>query len=317
MALTLTELQAITEAYYADKMATDIFFKGNILLYKLLGGETGAKTIPGGKTIDVPLEYANLPGGSFNNTTKFDTSRKDVFNKAQFPWAGYYSTITYDLEDKRQNNGDPAIIKLIDAKLRNGQKSIRHQMGSAVYASASTSGKDLLGLGNLFNATSSTAYGGIAEDDMAVWAANVITTAEAISFKVMQEIRRSAAIDDNMEGKPNLYVTTEALKDGFERTLQTQARYSDAKLVNAGFDNILFGGQPVVADNKQTAGTVDALNLNFLDILTHQDYNFTKPQWAHALDDPNTEVGYIQWSGNLICKNRKAHCRHTGLTEPA
>ena len=316
MSLSLTELQAITD-YYCEKTSNDIYFAGNILLYKLLGGEdAGTHTIPGGKKIQVILEYAKGNGGSFGATTKFNLAKKEIFNAAFFTWAGYYAGITIDLDDQRQNNGDLAIVNLVNGKLKNGQKTIRTDMGTDIYAAAADATK-FNGLGDLFNTTTSTAYGEITEADMAMWKANVITTSEAISFKVMQAIRRTAQIDDNAEGKPDLYISTQLLKDGFERTLQTQARYSDVRLVNAGFDNILFGGAPVIADNKQTAGYCDALNLRFLEIKTHQDYNFTKPTWSSPIDQPDTKVAFIKWSGNLVCKNRKAHCRHTGLTEPA
>lgn len=316
MSLTLTELQAITD-FYVEKTPNDIYFQSNILLYKLLGGETGTNLIPGGKKIQVILEYEKSNGGTFGATTKFALNKKEIFNAAFFPWAAYYSGVTVDLDDQRQNSGDLAIVNLVNGKLKNAQKTIRTNMGSDVYGARGSDPNAFTGLGDLFNTTTSTAYGEIAEDDMTNWKANVITTSEAISFKVMQTIRRTAQIDDNAEGKPNLYITTQTLKDGFERTLQSQARYSDVRLVNAGFDNILFGGAPVVADNKQTAGYLDALNLRFLDIKTHQDYNFTKPKWASPIDQPDTMVAFIKWSGNLVCKNRKAHCRHTNLSEPA
>jgi hypothetical protein len=70
----------------------------------------------------------------------------------------------------------------------------------------------------------------------------------------------------------------------------------------------------VVSDNKQAAGTMDALNLRFLDVETHTNYNFTKPVWDSPIDQPDTKVAFIRWGGNLVCRNRAAHCRHTGLT---
>jgi hypothetical protein len=315
MALTLTELQAITD-YYVEKTPNDIYFKSNILLYKLLGGERGTHTIPGGKKIQIVLEYAAGNAGAYGATTKLPLGKKEIYNAAFFRWAAYYAGVTVDLDDQRQNSGDLAIVNLVEGKLKNAQKSIRTQMGTDVYAAAANTNA-FVGLGDLFSTVTATAYGEIAEDDMADWKAVKNTTVEAISFKVMQALRRSASIDDNMEGKPNLYITTELLKDGFERTLQTQARYSDVRLVNAGFDNILFGGAPVVTDNKQTAGYLDAINLNYLDILTHEDYNFTKPVWASPIDQPDIKVAFIRWSGNLVCRNRKAHARHTAMTEPA
>ncbi|MCK5681547.1 phage major capsid protein, partial [bacterium] len=246
MALTLTELQSITD-FYVDSTDNDIYFKSNALLFKLLAM---GKTIPGGKKIQVVLEHAKGNTGSYGATTKLPLSKKEIYNAAFFRWAAYFAGVTVDLEDQRQNSGDLAIVNMVNGKLKNAQKGIRQEMAEAVYTAAA-SADALLGLGDLFNASSSTAYGEIAEDDMAAWKANVDTTAEDISFTVMQKIRRLASIDDNTEGKPNLYITTEALKDGYEASLQTQTRYSDVKLVDSGFDNILFGGAPIVADNKQ------------------------------------------------------------------
>ena len=309
MALTLTELQAITD-FYIDSTDNDIYFKSNVLLYKLL---SRGKTIPGGKKIQVVLEYGKGNSGSYGANDDLPLGKKEIFNAAFFRWSAYFSGVTVDLEDQRQNSGDLAIVNMVNGKLKNAQKGIRQEMAEDVYTVASDS-DSLLGLGDLFNTTTSTAYGEITEADMPQWKANVITTTENISFTVMQKIRRTASIDDNSEGKPNLYITTEELKDGFEASLQTQARYSDVKLVNAGFDNILFSGAPVVSDNKQSSGVCDALNLRYLDMETHKDYNFTKPVWNSPIDRPDTKVAFIRWGGQLVCRNRAAHCRHTGLT---
>jgi hypothetical protein len=250
------------------------------------------------------------------NTTKIPQSKKDILNAALFRWAGYYAANTIDLEEQIQNNGKAALVDLVHAKLGNIHKTIRDQMGTDVYASAADSSA-FLGLGNLFNTSTSTAYGDVTEADMAEWKANVITDAEAISFKVMQTIRRTAKVGQSKDAKPNIYITTDALKDGFERTLHTQARYSNTTLVNAGFDNVLFGSVPVVADDKQSSGILDALNLRFLKVKTHTKWKFTTPMWEYSKDQPDTLTANTRWIGQLVCTNRKAHCRHTNLTEPS
>ncbi|MCK5849601.1 MAG: phage major capsid protein [Kiritimatiellae bacterium] len=313
MALTFTELQAVTDVYWTDKKATDLIFQGNILLYKLMGGEMGSKLVSGGKTLDVPLEYGEVPSQSFNASTTFNTSKADIVNKAQFNWSAYQATVVYDLDDNRSNSGEAAIVDIIETKLRNAQKTLRKKMANALYGTGAVAGKDMTGLGDLFS-DGTSAYGGILTADMTPWIAGRDATAEAITFAVMQGIRRAASIDDDATGKPNLYITTELLKDKFEASLHQQSRYSNAKLVEAGFDNILFGGVPVVADNKVPTGTCYGLNLEYLDILTHKDYNFAKPTWDNALATPETQVAYLKWSGNLICKNRGAQAVHTALT---
>jgi len=322
MALTDTEVQALSDDY-CEKSSTDIFFQDNVLLHKLMGNGNMENNlfgpgdlVDGGEKIRVILEYAQSNNGSYGNTTKIPQSKVVIFNNARFRWGGYYASNSIDLNDRVQVAGDTAKIDLVQGKVNNIRKTVRRKMGTDIYASAADS-NSFLGLGNLFSTTTSTAYGAIAEDDMANWKANVITTAGAISFKALQTMRRTPNIGQNNTDKPNLYVTTDTLKDGFERTLQLQARYKDVGLVNAGFANIMFDSAPIVADDKQTSGYCDGLNLMYLSVKTHKKYQFTKPKWEYDKEQPDSLVANIRWIGQLVCKNRKAHVRHTNLTEPS
>ena len=317
------QLAVITEDWIESNRPEDVIFDDNVLLYMLMAGKKFQDTlvqpgelVDGGKKIKTFLEYAKSHVGTYGNTTKIPQSKKDILNAALFRWAGYYSANTIDLEEQIQNNGDAALIDLAHAKLANIHKTIRDQMGTDVYASASNA-VAFLGLGNLFDTDTAVSYGNVTEDDMAEWKANVIDDNEAISFKVMQEIRRTAKVGQSRDAKPNLYITTDTLKDGFERTLHTQVRYSDTNLVSAGFDNVLFGSVPVVADDKQASGVMDALNLRFLKAKTHTKWKFTTPKWEYSKDQPDTLTANTRWIGQLVCTNRKAHCRHTNLTDPS
>ena len=119
--------------------------------------------------------------------------------------------------------------------------------------------------------------------------------------------------------KPNLGITTEVLKDAYERTLQTQQRFSDQKMVEAGFENVLHKGAPIVADDNQTSGYLDALNTNHLSLKAHKEFNFTEPEWiAHKeTGQPDILTANTRWVGQLITDHRAAHCRHTNLSEPS
>jgi len=320
MPLSLTELQAITDDY-VEKTPIDVYFEENVLLYVLMGkgmmaenlvGPDSGETVDGGKMIKIILEHDEAHSGTYGNTTKIPLSKKEIYNAALFRWAGYHAANSIDLDDKVQNSGDAAIVKMTYGKLENIKKTIRKKMGADVYASASDA-KAMLGLGNLFDTTTSKEYGSIAEDNMAEWKANVLSTETTMSFAAMQQLRRTAKVGQNRRNKPDIYVTTDVLKDAFEATLQQQARYSDHKLAQAGFENILFSGVPVVADDNQTEKRIDGLNTRFLSIKTHKDYQFTKPVWQSPIDQPDVAVANVRWIGQLICRNRKAHVRHTNM----
>lgn len=324
MALSLTQLQAATNDWY-DNQVSDIFFQMNVLLWKLMGNGgmeenliTGADLADGGQKLRVFLEYDEANGGEYGADTEIDYSQKDIINAARFDWGGYQASNSINLKEKTQNFGAPAMIKLAKKKLMNIQNTIRNKMGTGIYTARGT-GDGFSGLADIFNTTTSTAYGGIAEDDMALWKANKLTTARAISYKVVQEIVRTAAVNSNNAGRPDLAITTDTLVDGYKRTLQVQQRFRSEKLAEVGFDNIMHDAHlTIVQDNKQTAGYFDALNTRYLKIKTHPEYNFTKPEWL-VIDHrkPDSVGANIRWQGQLLNYHRKAHCRHTGLTEPA
>lgn len=329
MALTLNELQAMTDDYILNHQPVDIYFKSNVLLFKLL--KLGKK-YNGGKKIQVNLEYGETNSGSYGPKSELPIAKQEILNAAFFEYAAYYATLTVDMDDDLINNGDQAIVNLVKAKLKNAEKTIRKTMASQVYdrrsdnLAAGTDPNarplnglhDMLGVDDAGAATAdSVAYGEIAANDMSQWKANLISTSETMGFKFMQKLRRECGVDTTADAKPDLYLTTETLCDAFERTLQVQARYSDKSLVDAGFDNVLFKGAPIVPDDKCSSGFVYALNTQYLDVLTHSKRNFTRPEWKSPVRQPDTATANIRWAGNLVCKNRKAHGLANDVSEPA
>ena len=321
----LNQLNATTEYYWLNVEPVDILNKASALLWKLMGRAIEQdnwevkpyELVDGGLMVKIPLEYANSNHGSYGATTVINQSKVDIIDAARFRWAGAYGSNTLNLDDLTQNTGEEAIISLTKKYMQSIIKAARVNMAAQVIAAAADT-NSINGLGDLFNTTTSTEYGSIDEDEMADWKANVITTAEAISFEVMQKIFRTPDMGDSREMLPNFIVTTSLLRDGYERSLHPQQRYRDTTAVEAGWENITHKGAPIVADSGYSTGVLDALNLNFLSLRSHKDYNFTTPKWVskEVLGQPDVISANTRWRGNLYCSNRKMHVRHTNLTEP-
>jgi len=321
----INQLNATTEYYWLQTEPEDILNKASALLWKLMGKAIRLgnweiqpdEIVDGGLMVKVPLEYDISNHGSYGKDTVINQSKKSIVDAARFRWAGAYGSNTLNLDDLTQNTGDEAIIRLTKLYMSNIKKALRVDLASQVIAAAGDS-DSINGLGDLFNTSTSVEYGSIAEDDMAQWKANVITDSEAISFEVMQKIFRKPGFGGYVGTRPNFCCTTEVLADGYERSLHPQQRYKEGNMVEAGWDNIMHKGAPIVADPYYSSGVLDALNLNFLSLRSHKDYNFTTPEWVAKREggQPDTITANSRWRGNLYCSNRQMHVRHENLTEP-
>lgn len=321
----INELNATTEYYWLNTEPEDILNKASALLWRLMGNARindnweikPHEIVDGGLMVKIPLEYAASNSGSYGASTVINQSKVNIIDAARFRWAGAYGSNTLNLDDLTQNTGDEAIIALTKQYMKSIIKAARTNMAAQVIASAADA-NSINGLGDLFNTTTSTEYGSIDTDEMPDWKANVITTAEAICFEVMQKVFREPNMGDVEGLLPNFICTTAALRDGYERSLHPQQRYADTKMVEAGWQNITHKGAPIVADTGVATGNLYALNLNFLSLRSHKDYNFTKPVWKDksVLGQPDTITADTRWRGNLYCSNRKMHVLHSNLTEP-
>lgn len=312
MALTRDEIQSTTQDFWIKK-AHDNYFTGNILTYRLL--KSGNK-VSGGEKIRIPIWYGGPRGGVMGYNSTFDTTRYEAITSARFDWGIYYEPVTYGLKDKIENAGVAQEIDIVMTKMDFAQQSLKESMTTDLYGDGIAVGdtKPITGLFALLNATTSTAYGDIKQDDLSVWAPGATTTTtENLTLSVMRTLRRACKVGDSPENVPSLYITTDAIKDTYEGLLQPQVRFTDAKLANAGFDNLLFGNKPIVADMKCPAGYMFALNENYLDMKSHQHFFFHHEPWKQPTNQYLFTM-QIMWAGNLVCTRRKAQGFHSNLS---
>jgi hypothetical protein len=321
----INQLNATTEYFWLQTEPIDILNKASALVWKLMGNAISKdnwevqphEVVDGGKMVKVPLEYANSNRGGYGAATTIDQSKTDILDAARFRWAGLYGSNSLNLDDLVQNTGDAAVISLTNQYMKSIKKAARIQMAEDVITTAADSTR-ILGLGDMFETTPTVEYGSIDTNDMANWKANTIGTVEAICFSVMQKIFREIGMGDHTWALPNFCVTTALLRDGLEQSLHPQQIYKSEKMIEAGWENITHKGAPVVADPYLSTGELMALNLNYLSLRSHKDYNFTTPVWEKksVLGKPDDISANTRWVGNLYCSNRQMHVLHTNLTAP-
>lgn len=321
----IQELQAVTDDFIYNRTPEDVYFRDHVLIWKLA---KKGKSFNGGLKIQANLEYGKQHTGAYGPKTEFPVAKKEILTAAFFVYAAYFGISTYDMEDQLLNNGDAAMVNIIQTKLKNMQKSIRDTMAIDIWRTRAENlalaeyadARPFEGVKALFDQNDATTYGEIAPNDLKrpdgshMWKAGYDSTARVMSFATMQAIRRLASLGNSDADKPDLYITTEALKDAYEATLQVQVRYSDKGLADSGFDNVLFKGAAITSDERQTDKYVDGYNTKYLDIIHHAERNFTKPEWKAEIRTPETYTCNTRWMGQLVCTNRLGHVRATNVT---
>lgn len=315
MALTRSELESVTRDHFITDggKAFDQYFLSNWLIYRAM---RKPKYRPaGGVQIKVPLTYDRLTGGSFDGVDQFDVARKDIINSALFQWRHNYVNVTIVWTEELENAGPEEEVDMVVTKLENAQASIRDDLADSLYSDGTGNlGKDVDGLDALFNTTTSTAYGSIAQDDMAKWSAGVTTTSEPFTSAVVRTMRTAAKVGDAVGDKPSLIVTTDALLDSWLNQLQTQQRFVSQRAAKAGFDGVFMLDQAeIFSDGKCPDGTCYALNDRHWGYAVHRNGLFVRTAWKVPTNQAVKSM-QILWKGNMICTRRNSHHKHTGLT---
>ena len=103
--------------------------------------------------------------------------------------------------------------------------------------------------------------------------------------------------------QPDLIVTTQAIYDAYETSLQANKRFAgDDAIANAGFDSLRFKGATVVVDSHCPAGQMYFLNTNYLDFKVHKDRNFQFEDFRRLEGSDNIQ-SRLFWMGQLTCSN--------------
>lgn len=324
MALSLTELEVTTQNYFKldNGKAYDIFTQSSWLQKFLLDQQKGLyMEPPGGRQIEVPLEYDEAVGGFYSKGDTLNSDDRNMIYAALFDWKHIYGNATVYRIDGLKNRGEFAEVSIIQQRLKAAQKIVARTIADSIYDAPTGDGERLTGLLHLCNETSTLAYGGFSEDDLVSsdgskhWEGKVTTTTEQISRAAIKTMARNAKLRDGAEGRINLVVTTETLFDAYEGILQAQQRFVKAEeVVKAGFVGLEDAGRTIVADDFCPSGYAFGLNTNYVGFAVHPDGKFMRTPWRLIEGSPEDKTMKIYWDGNLVCANRKGQIAHSNLS---
>ena len=302
-------LSTTLENYRAQM--TDNVFTARPLTY-FLTDKGRIRMIDGGTKIVEPLIYGqNTTVGSYSGYDTIALTAQTGITAAEYEWKQYAASIAISGIEEAKNNGDAAILNLLEAKVMQAEESMREGFNTMFYGDGTgNSGKNWNGLGNLVEASGTV--GGInrATAGNEYWRSYEENTAGALTLAQMATAYNSVSVGND---HPDMVLTTQTLFEKYESLLQPQLRYTDAKTADAGFQNLLFKAAPVTFDVGCTAGVMYFLNSKYLTLVGHSGKWFSQTEFVRP-ENLDARYALIMCYGNLTVRNAKKQGKLTAKT---
>ena len=304
------QLLATTLANYRDQL-TDNVFTARPLTY-FLTDKGRIRMIDGGTKIVEPLIYGtNSTVSSYAGYDTIGLTAQDGITAAEFEWKQYAASIAISGIEEAKNNGDQAILNLLEAKVMQAEESMREGFNTMFFGDGTgNSGKDWNGLGNLVEASGTV--GGInrATAGNEYWRSYEDNNNDPLTLAQMATAYNSVSVGND---HPDMVLTTQTLYEKYEALLQPQLRYTDTKTADAGFQNLLFKAAPVVYDVGCAAGVMYFLNSKYLTLVGHSGKWFSQTEFVRP-ENLDARYALIMCYGNLTVRNAKKQGKLTAKT---
>ena len=306
MALSVDQLNAITEKYYVKKLYDNIF-DSNPLLKKIM--DTGSyKSVSGGTQIYVPLNYAQTTAsGWYSGADTLSTTDNENITSAAYDWKSLYAGVSITEEDELKNSGDAAQLNLLQSKIKIAEKTLKDSLGTGLFSDG-TDSKSIVGLRDIVAINQTV--GGISQSTNSWWQGQVDSTTTTNTISAMNSVYQDCTIDSEM---PNFIVGTRSTYNSYYALLQPQQRFMDESMAKGGFTSLMFNGAPMVHDSHTPTGYIFFLNLDHLHLFYHSKRNMSFEPFQKPINQ-QVKVSRFLWMGALGSSNNRLHGALSALT---
>jgi hypothetical protein len=313
---SFTDIASTTIENRAPEVADNVT-KNNALLYCIeKDGNLGlVDELTGGSQILQPLAFAQNPNGQFySGLDTLATGAADVISAAAYPIKQLACAVVTSGLEKLQNSGAQALIKLVAARVKVAESTMRNLVSQSLYSDGTGfGGKQITGMASAVSATpTSGIYGGIDPNVFSFWA-NAYTSAAAATSSNIQGFMNTMYLSlVRGTDHPNLIVADNTMYGVFLASCQLLQRFMKSDMADLGFEALKYMGSNVVLDGG-IGGFCDAktmffLNTKYIHWRPHKDRNFTSLEGRRPVNQ-DAEIAFEALAANLTVSGREFHGR--------
>lgn len=231
------------------------------------------ETEPGGATIENPLTIGRNPNiTSYEYYDPVPIAQTDEFTTISYGWSRVAGTVIISDQEEDENRGPEAIFKLMRAKMRVLEESIKEKFSSYLYGAGA--GTDPNGLANLVPADPTTgSLAGLSRADEVQWRTSSYDFNGNLDETNIEEALDDTIMDLTVKGeKPsvilmgrNLYrLMRAAVRD--KMVISMSESRSGKNMIDLGFEGVKHRGMTILYDEDCPVNAAWFINDKYLRI---------------------------------------------------
>lgn len=307
----LSEIVATTLQNRRGEFADNVL-KHNALLSRLKKKDK-VQLADGGYSLIEELDYAeNSTFKYYSGYEVLDISPSEVFSAAEYDWKQAAVVVSISGLEERQNAGREGVIRLLDRRVKNAEKTLQNNLSIGVYSDGTGAGGKQIGGLQLLVADDPTTgtVGGINRASFSFWRSktydfsdNSVTPGSTTIQGAMNNLwLRLVRGSDH----PDFIVADSTYFNYFWQSLQAIQRIGSESDAASGFQTLKYygpgGAADVFYDDQCPASRMYLLNTDYLFWRPHKGANMTPLTRRESINQDASVVPII-FMGNLTMSN--------------
>lgn len=290
------------------------WLQNNVLL-KFMEKEA-KEPIDGGVSIIEHLEYDdNDTVGWVGRTSPVSVAENEFLTQARFVWATIAGAVSIYDHDLAKNMGKNQLFSLMEAKLKNLQRTFDDKLERALLASSTANVDTINSLYDIVDASDPSlgSLGDIARATYTWWAATE-TASGAMATQGLENIRTASNTVSRSGMDPvNLHITTQTVYEAYQARLTPFERFTNKSKGDLEFDSLTFANKPVVFSFAAQSGTWLGLNTKYLRFRINKHMNFLQQPFVRG-EGKQYKSAIVQTMCQLTTTRPKSQFKLTSLS---
>jgi len=294
-----------------SKAVADNVSKSHALLDRL-EAKGKAKPADGGRRILQEIEFAE--NGTFGWYSGYDTiniSPQEVFSAAEFDWKQAAVAVSVSGLEQLMNTGEEQFIDLLESRMSNAERTMKNQMGLAVYGDGTAAGGKAIGGMALLIADANTVgtVGNINRANWSFWRnqsfsavgdyGGAMTNANVLSYMARTWLTLVRGNE-----KPDLILADNNYYRLYWESLLPQQRFMSPAMAEAGFESLKYQSADVVFDGGIGGGCpanhMFFLNTEYIYMRHHPKRRYVAiGEQQRFSTNQDAMVQLMGWAGNM------------------